>query len=636
MGLDGYWVDWEDSHYTSMSDKIAAIKAWKSYANTDKYEVTTGAKAGQTVDLSVENKDVRAEYHYGHRDQVVGLYNFANYQFDAYADLKFRGQNHGGDAFNGRIKSTFTNETLYEDGVSSVENNPLSRQGTRDRYFGTDAINYPEDNFLQGANRLLTAYYQANKREAYAANLDKKYRDRFQRSMWMWDLRADGDEITKDLLSSYSGDVRYSSISPDVYTSTDRPAYNAKGANAAPGGETVPMTSLNSLYRERTTIIGNKDWATTFDVGKGNTFSLFGSNDLMNNTVPGSTSGWKYMDMQSSLPSYRWYFDYYDEEGNLKDEGHSLTPLGRKEFPSAVSATLNHSTKKAFHGGTTLDYKGALYPGESFENKLYASLVPVKQDDKFSIVMKDNFKNRDETIIPELTLWEADKELHAENYKSDGTENDPADPRFKLGWGHDATELYYQRSKSIQYQKDVIQNYVDEGGKIGKVNIQHNKVERLDNGWLKVTYDLSSQNGKTITSFGIKATGKGYANNISNLSLGKMSYDAAASHEENIKIKNVRVDHTWKSEMWRKARIQWDEFDEQDKLIPGVSGKVREYLVFYKTDSGVREGLAWVGSQPAAYLDFIDVNKQSQNLEIVAVGNDYSVIGTQNVKLKFT
>ena len=619
-GFDGWFIDWE------LSNNIEPfLKALNDYSHKGEYEIQDGPKKGQVVKLADEYAATRRKFKYnGNKNLMV-----TNYWRDEitakYSDYYYYPQNHGGLADVNHLKENWANAK----GNGLLPHQSTAKQFMKDRYFYNNASNAPEDP-LSRCRGIIGQYYWAA-RQANPTDANGQQNAMNQFSWWMWYYSSSSDiAVDEEMWSSYAGDPRVFDGPQSAAEIGDMTNYiwNDKKANDPALIEKINRFSVSNGFREHTSILGNKDWQTSFNYGNGMGFNLWGGQDIAKNVIGTSEKGWTNQKMVDMLPTYRWIVDWYDQNGN-KETDLSLDANGKLAH-RPITPYINNKTKHAYMGGSTLDFKGSLEANKSFVSKLYASNIPVENNDKFKIKIKNNWKTESDRIIPELALWTSNNKIAWDDfYKSDGSETDPLDANSKLGWADQHDGVHNAMHPLLKYQKDT-----RKGQNITQTFVQQSNVEDLGNGWLEVTYDLSSQVGKSIMDFGIKATSKG-DKTLTKLSLGEMKFDAAADVTPDIaEIKNVKTDKIWNvsTNQFKKARISWETMSANN--VDYDPSEIRNYYVFYKNDKGERTGLAWIGATPFAFLDKISKDADHQYVEILAVDYNNDIIYKQDAKVK--
>ncbi len=544
-GFDGWMVDWEAAE----GPKTKFLEAWNKVAHAP------SNKANPT--------EIQKKYNYYHKPQLVTNYG-AGYRSDLRpnSDIYYTNQNHGNDVDT----SSFTN---------SIADAKLIK---RDKYYGNIAQNYPEDLYPKSRRIIKGAIDGSIGWGSQQTGSGRKEENR--RSQWMYSyFEPDNISLDEGLFSSTAGDPRYSGK-----THSDK------------------EYAVSDGFQERTSIIGRKNWTTTFDFGSGNSLNFFGFNDINNYTVHTNESGWKDTNMQSYLPTYRWIVDEYNSAGTKISDINTLVDGHVKR---KVTPYLNNETPDNWMGGTNISYKGAMSPGEYFENKLFASAIPVETGDKFTIKIKNGGQEPDLLVETKKTpgVLNATKKTTTDDFGDALITTSPI-----LAYSADSTWNFAREKKIIKP--------VGKAKPIGK------------SGWSELTYDLSSLNSKTITSFGIKATATPGNTDFSKLKLGEMHFEAHDHIDMTASISNLRTTKYWNNSTspTAKARIKWDETT--------TNGKLRNYFVFYADDNFNVTNLAWEGANPVAYLDRLDKSKPKQNLIIMGIDDNYRVVLNQSATIK--
>ncbi|TCG10548.1 endo-beta-N-acetylglucosaminidase [Mycoplasma marinum] len=538
-GFDGWMVDWE-----SKAPSDAFLNKWREYAH---------ASSNISNPTSIQRK-----FHYYHKPQSVTNYWFDNVTASK-SDIFYYPQKHGGDV-----------------SASRMQNAILNKPTNKDKYFVNGACNYPEDGY-EKCREITKGYIDGSIKWSNEHNNTIGRLGENRRSQWMYSY-TDSDNIQTDeeFFSSTVGDPRYS-------------GRKHNDSNYA----------VSDGFQERTSIIGRKNWTTTFDFGSGNHFNLFGFNDINPYMVHANENGWKDTNMQSYLPTYRWIVDEYDASGHKTSDYNRLNSKGKVD--RKITPILNNQSNAAWFGGTNISYKGSLKPGESFENKLFASAIPIQDNDKFTIKIKNGGQ------IPELLTETKDGKINTNSVTT----------------VDDMGEILSPQTPTTTYAADSTWNF-----KRTKNIISGTPKIIGNSGWTEVTYDLSKLSGKTITSFGIKATAVQGNTNFNKLKLGEMHFQAHEHIQETATISNLRTTKVWNGATIPegKARIKWDETLSSPTAV-------RNYFVFYADENFNATSLAWEGANPVAYLDRLDKSKDKQNIVIMAIDNDYKVIMNQKATI---
>lgn len=628
-GFDGWFIDWELS-----GNMMPFLKALQDYSHTGKYVIQSGPKAGQEVNLATENAAIRSKFKYN-GDKNLLLTNYWRPEITAqYSDQYYYAQSHGGDASVEKITENWNNAK----GTGLLAHSSTDHQFGKDRYFWNQASNAPEDS-ISRVRGILGQYYWAARKTNPTFSNGKDIVEN-QASWWLWNYTQSSDiKVDEEVWSSYAGDPRVLDGPQSLAEIGDQSTYAAGWGSKLKTNQAlidkINRFSVSNAFREHTSIIGNKDWQTSFNYGNGMGFNLWGGSDIRKHVVGITEKGWTNQKMADILPTYKWIVDWYAANGT-KETDLSIDAKGKLAH-RPIAPFINNKTSNAYMGGATLDFNGSLEKDKYFITKLYASNIPVKSNDKFTVKIKNNWNTPEDYIIPELAVWTSDSDVaHNEFYESDGTEQDPLDSNSKLGWGRqyksDGTTwdgIHEAMHPLLKYQKDT-----RKGLNTTQANIASSNVRELENGWLEVTYDLSTINGKSILDFGIKATSKGN-DTLSKLSIGEMKFDASRDMTPDIKdINNVKTLKIWNTKMndTKKARISWDTIDMHDQEYD--PSEIRNYYVFYKNDQNIRTGLAWIGATPYAYLDQLPKSADHQYIEIFAVDYNNEIIFKKNVKVK--
>lgn len=603
-GFDGWVFDNETSHtitgllkpgFGDIEDEMVELqKAYLKYArDINPYPTSTGM-----------TKEIYDKYHFKHRPQMLSNYSHPWSQSRKtvqVSDLDMRPQSKGGGVSNPTVKydrqtPTWKINDFYDssrgespvetthkayDKMSYVEGyNPGEMGGLADlRRASKEAIN---------ASQVQRDYADGN----VPANVEKyKYENRY--GNWMWLYTNEEQDQLDQTYSSVVGDPRYS------------------GLNKTTGFMDPGKTSVSDGWQEKSGITGRQPWGTNFSSGKGKSFNLWGGTDQKAYVNRGE-NGWRSQGLQSYLPTYRYIVDEYDENGTLLTDPQRLNADGnhvdRHIEPS------NFDTKSDnWIGGSALRYKGKLAKkGMSFENKLYASSIPIKSGDKFKMVIKND------SITPELLAWTADGDVTTHSFYQNGTNGHDQWPT-STPWGD---ELYNRGI--VNYANETTWNV-----QRTKHTIAPSSVTPLGNtGWSEVEYDLSELASKTMMDFGVKATAiKDNFEFEGNLTIGKMAFEPQgydiSQDAWKIHLSNLTTDFVWRAPGGLAARVSWDA----DK-------RATAYMTFKADNNWKLQNLTWMDARPAAYIDNIDATAQTQNVVIVALDDAYNVVSATKAVVK--
>lgn len=631
IGFDGWFIDWETHQNATKKDEtIEFLRALIGYCKNDEYRKPDGTIVKMTDDPGIVA--ARREFNYVPREQMISNYGGGN-EVHELGDLQWLVQMHGGERQGGDWKvdpvspNSIINYAIK--GTSPGLGGNGNFRNKMDFFSANGASNWPED-AQTGSYGIFNAYQKASAEAFGGWDGEPTTATENMFSQWLWSITNTDLQVDQEMFDSFAGDPRAIDFAYDF-------------ANRKNEGS---KWSLSNNFQERTSIIGRNNWTTTFDVGSGLNFNMWGSDDLKRSITNTNDAGWLSSNMQSHMPTYKFIIDEYNEN-NVKT--NDLTLNASNKVTRQINPTLNN-LGNAWFGGTTLKYDGKLQNvGDYFVNKLYASNVQLKTNDKFKLVIKNNLTDAEieskKSILPELALWTNDNKVAIEKYKSDGTESktfgkpvviDPADPTknvtsAKLGYMINGE---YKLHKSLVYEKEQSWNIDRDYASLPISKI----TKKNGNKWLEIEYDLSSLNGKTMLNFGLKGIQNEASTDFSKLEIGQMSYipasDAVQNTAEKLGIKSVNTDYRWDfaTKLTTNVRISWET--TLNDTISDLRGKIRNYFVFYVNEAGQSNGIGYIGANPVAHLTLLDKTKQTQNIRIVGIDNDYKTVISQNATIQ--
>lgn len=641
IGFDGWFVDWETGQEKQkIQDVREFLKALNSYGKTDQYTKPDGTIVKMTDDPGIVA--ARKEFNYVPKEQIISSYHAGGNNSDEATSAQQMGdyqwivQMHGaktqkpGETWNNAASVVDSDSIITQQVKGQVVGNGASATQWMDFFSANGASNWPED-AQEGTYGIFNAYSVASA-QAYGGWEDRKTKEGFEKenmfSQWLWSITNTDLQVDQETFDSYAGDPRVIDKSNDY-------------ANRHTSGT---KWSISNGFQERTSIIGRNNWTTTFDVGSGLNFNMWGSTDIKKSMVGTSGTGWSSSNMQSHMPTYKFIIDEYNSS-NTKTNSLELGANGK--ITRKINPKLNN-TGDAWFGGTTLKYDGKLTGvGSYFTNKLYASNVELKTNDKFKIIIKNTLTDEQITakkgVIPELAVWTNNNKVTIEKYKSDGTETreftntvqdkDGQDTKqAKIGF----TPAGHKLHKSVVYEKETSWDVERDFGSIAATSVKKMNGDK----WLEVEYDLSSLDGKSLMNFGIKGIQHEESTDFANLEIGQMSYvptsDSTNTSKPVFGIKSINTDYRWDfaSKPTTSVRVSWQTSIADQ--VADLRGKIRNYFVFYVNDQGQSTGIGYIGANPVAHLTLLDKAKTTQNIRIVGIDEDYNIAISQNATIQLT
>ncbi|TCG11546.1 endo-beta-N-acetylglucosaminidase [Mycoplasma marinum] len=290
------------------------------------------------------------------------------------------------------------------------------------------------------------------------------------------------DGLAKDISGQKGGSIWF-------YTAVkDGQAFNNEQSkmtfiNGASVKDTRDATTegLAHWYKEYTTLIERKEFATSFNRGEGSNFNVNGKR-IDSKSMKDGYSNFAFSDLQ---PTWRYIQD--------KVVGTTITK------DSSLIIKQEEDSQDAWFGSSVLSYKGTVAAKSINTNKLYASKIPIKTKDKVEIMFKGN-------VAPKFVGWsnngatkeiidgKLSKEIFANGYKKAifdlGALNNKVMTSFGVAFGTGVVntkigQLRYIPAGATNSTKTTVDKVIGEGqwftpnGKNVRINIKTKDPNKL-------------------------------------------------------------------------------------------------------------------------------------------------------------